>query len=310
MAISRAGRITFGDAQIQILDHSHPGSGVSAAEQDAWTAQFKKEVFARIVQTLNRLGWTCELPPFNQSDKDRYPSIYEASRRRTRLCRKGDLQGELDLQGSCITFQMWQDVVAKNRHGGRYDFGKEARMPYLLGLEMERTRRRIRDYLCNVIEGYVFTPDKRLQAGPGMHTALEAILEERKHSGHFRPELGRASYTNEAQASGDGLVIEDGAQVYAVTYKGRLIRGTALYCLNGNWTIVSGRYGITRNVWHKQVFVERPGDVRLKRNSHLREQALESELRKAVARMDFRRAEVLRDLRWPDGNYPQAKQAA
>lgn len=46
-------------------------------------------------------------------------------------------------------------------HGGRYESNLEACMPYVLRLEMERTRRRIRDYLCNVFSGYTFDSKSR-----------------------------------------------------------------------------------------------------------------------------------------------------
>lgn len=204
--------------------------------------------------------------------------------------------------GASTGLEMWQDVAnVKHSDGGRYDFDKEKRMPYLLQLEMERTRRRIRDYLCNVFSGYEFEDSRRLVMGPGRGqvTALEYVLHDQKNSGHYRPELGHARFSNDAQDSGDGLVIENGMRVYAQDYTGRIVTGNAYYCLNGNWSIVTGRYGKLHNVWHKQVWVNSPGDLRCKRNESTRRKRLEQEMSKAVARMDYQRAAALRDVLFP-----------
>lgn len=294
MQIERRGAIRFGDASLHISEDGYP----AGAARIEWDKAFKRQVFARIVQQLNRIGWTLEIP----AEKiERYGLRFA---RDYREGRKGDLQCELSVGGRCIELQMWQDVAnVKNRNGGRYDFDKEERMPYLLRLEMERTRRRIRDYLCNVFSAYEFEESRRLVVGPGLGqvTALEYVLHDQRNTGHYRPELGHASFSNDAQDSGDGLVIENGMRVYAQDYDGRIVVGNAYYCLNGNWNIVTGRYGKLHNIWHKQIWVNCPGDLRSKRNERTRRKRLEQEMSKAVARMDYRRAEVLRDVLFPKG---------
>ncbi|MNF55467.1 hypothetical protein D3C84_369290 [compost metagenome] len=292
MQIERCGTVRFGDASLHVSEDDYP-AGSARIE---WDKVFKRQVFARIVQQLNRIGWTLEIPA---EKVERYGQSFA---RGYREGRKGNLQCELGVSGRCIELKMWQDVAnVKNSNGGRYDFDKEKRMPYLLRLEMERTRRRIRDYLCNVFSGYEFKDSRQLVMGPGLGqvTALEYALHDQKSSGHYQPELGHASFSNDAQDSGDGLVIENGMRVYAQDYTGRIITGNAYYCLNGNWMIVTGRYGAIFNVWHKQVWVNSPGDLRRKRNERTRRKRLEQEMSKAVARMDYRRAEVLRDVLFP-----------
>lgn len=302
--IKRTASVIFGDADIVIRESRQR---MPYKEENAWETQFKRQVFYRIVQTLNRLGWTCVVPAKDWHGEDPY-GHRDRMRKMERECCKGDLSGELLQRGSTITFQMFQNVNAPNRpdHGGRYEFNKEAIMPYLLRLEMERTRRRIRDYLCNVFSGYYFDTEwmekhSRKTIGPNGATAMEWALNDIRNSGHYREELGRASFNGDAQQSGDGLLIEHGGKAYAINRKGRVITGTAMYCLNGNWKIITGKYGIEHNIWHKQVFVNCPANPRRKRNDHLRRKRLESELNSAMARMDFRRAEILRDLIWPPG---------
>lgn len=295
MQIKREGSVVFHDASMSVWEDGIPREWNAARE---WEREFKRQVFARIVQTLNRLGWALEIPA---DDIKRYGEKFA---RKNRYCRKGELQADLSISGRCIEFKMFQAINCPTRpdHEGRYEHNKEAAMPYLLRLEMERTRRRVRDYLCNVFAGYAFNDSKdRAGVGPGLGqiTALEAASIRRRTSGHYVAELDRARFNNDAGTSGDGLPLENGMRVYAQDYRGRIVTGTAFYCLNGNWTIVTGIYSALYNVWHKQVWVNSPGDLRRKRNESTRRKRLEAELNNAIAAMDFRRAEVLRDIIFP-----------
>lgn len=288
--INRAGNINFGDASLSIREEGTRAAGNYQAEK-AWNRQFKREVFARIVQTLHRIGWT--VGPWDKADQ------FKAIALDHRTCSKGDLKGELDVSGRCIKFEMWQDVTpSEHSNGGRYDFSKEARMPYLLRIEMERTRRRIRDYLLNVLTDYEFKPSSP-KLGINGATAIEVAAHARRTSCHYVKALDRANISNKEQGfSADGVALENGSKVFAFDRAGRVICGTAFYSLNGNWQIVTGRYGLTY-AWHTEVYAECPGDPRVKRNSDQRRRRLEGELAKAIKVMNFERAAVLRDILFP-----------
>lgn len=271
------------------------------AERIQWERQFKIDVFKRTIQTLNRIGWTCVLP-------DELVKRYGASFANDfRYCSKqtpgGLIEGELSISGRHIELKMWQNVVpSENRNGGKYDFDRAKRMPYVIRLEMERTRRRIRDYLCNVFEGYVFVPDRpEIGSHTGGVTAQEWCDHARRTCTHYRPELDRARISNEGQdVSADGHHLENGTHVYAKTRRDRIIRGIAYYDLNGSWWIVTGRYGIERE-YHNRLFIQCPWNPRERRNEALRRKRLEEEMAKAVKAMNFRRAEALRDILFPPG---------
>jgi hypothetical protein len=112
--IERTGQISFGDASISIGEEG-PGQRSSWEERSAWELAFKRQVFARVVQTLNRLGWTCTVPA--ASTKQDSPSLA----RTFRDCSKEDLKGELQICGRSITLKMWQGVNTprSNRHDPR-----------------------------------------------------------------------------------------------------------------------------------------------------------------------------------------------
>lgn len=283
-APGRSGLVRFGDARLSVWEE--PGR-----VEPVWEKSFKHDVFSRIVQQMNRLGWVCIVPP------EMVAQYSESFARNFRYCQKGDLQADLRISGRCIELEMWQDVANREHpKSGKYDYRKEARMPYLLKLEMERTRRRIRDYLCNVFDGYVFESIKQPR-GPFGLTARAWIEQEVSRCWHYRPELGRRGgeghgYNNK---SADGCPVTHGARVWTVDYKGRVITGEAFYNINNMWWVITGRYDC-RNVASFEIYTKCPDDLRTKRNARLRQQRLEGEMASAVKMMEFERAAVLRDI--------------
>lgn len=302
--IERAGKIHFGDASLSIweegLSNARGAGGWDAAQ--TWGLQFKREVFARIVQTLNRLGWT--VGPWDQACQ------YKAIALSHRTCHKGDLRAELRLSGRHIELLMWQGVNTPTRpdNGGRYESDKEACMPYVLRLEMERTRRRIRDYLLNVFTEYSFEQKNRsIYSKPLQLTAMERIEQRYAESCHFKGKdfagyVAKGGGMSYNLKSGDGQVLEQGQRVWLTDSKGRWLQGTAFYNINNMWWVALGRYDYT-NKSCSELRVTRPDEPRIKQNARLRRRRLEALLADAVTKMDFERAALLRDITF--GKSPQ-----
>lgn len=278
--MNRTGMVSFGDATLNVW------------EERVDEKAMKKQVFKRIIQQLNRLGWSCEIP---QEKIDDYGYSFAT---RSRYCQKGDLKADLRLSGRHIEFNMFQNINAPERpdHEGRYQSNKEHHMPYLMRLEMERTRRRIRDYLCNIFDGYEFKPDKPAN-GPGKLTAIEYVQHMIADCWHYVPELGHAriSMPGYNDKSADGQTVTHGCQVYTTDTKGRIIKGTAYYNLNSSWWIVTGKYGFTCRQ-ADAIYLQNPGSLRAKRNERQRRSRLEAKLNKAIRTMDFQRAELFKQL--------------
>ena len=284
--IKRQGTISFVDA------------GLSIMEENVDERSFKAEVFKRINQQLRRLGWSTEVP------EDLTARYGRSFAERNRYCRKGDLQADLRMSGRCIELSMWQDVAnITHVNGGKYQFDKEEAMPYLLRLEMERTRRKIRTYLLNIFDGYTFN-DRRHRStkriAPGSLTAMQWIENDYRECWHYKPALGRRDGEDRCgnNRSADNGTIQHGARVYTTDYKGRIITGIAMYNINSMWWVVTGKYNL-ENAPSSQIYVNNPGEIRRKRNERLRRQRLESELSHAVKRMDFLRAHTLKQILWP-----------
>lgn len=299
--IAREGRVSFGDASLSVweegLANARAAGGLKAAEE--WERQFKKDVFLRIVQLLNRLGWTCKVP---QEYMEQYSLDFARNRRE---CSKGDLRGWLDLSGRHIEFEMWQGVNTPTRpdRGGRYESNKEAVAPYLLRLEMFRTRNRIRDYLCNVFSGYQFDQKHySIYRKPLQQTAMERIQQHYVESWHFKGDwqayLAKERWMDGNRKSADGVLLEHGQRVWLADRKGRIVTGIAYYNINNMWWVWLGKYDYTNEACFN-LYANLPENFRAKRNGRLRRSRLETLLAKAAKEMNFERAAVLRDILFP-----------
>lgn len=308
-APSRTGTVSFGDACLSIWEEP----GVPLTWGNTWKPAFKRDVFARIVQTLNRLGWTCTMPPLDPLGVKAYGGDVERrSRERKRFCVKGDLKADLDMSGRHIEFLMFQSLNCPTRpdHEGRYESNKEACMPYVLRLEMERTRRRIRDYLCNVFDGYAFQPQKIASPNPDPLAYFNSGWDgeyERKRGTH-RFERDASGWPSDRELSSwsrtdqDGARLEQGSIRYARDHKGRLRRGRVYGGINGMWMLVYGPG--RRDYMHDTAttfFTLSLGMPRKQVSAYTRQKRLQSELDKAIKEMAFERAAVLRDLLHPAG---------
>lgn len=303
--IDRTGVISFHDASISIWEDSIPspsGEGGFKA-RDAWEREFKRQVFARVIQTLHRLGWT--VAPW---DSEHYRLL--APRRRT--CRKGDLHGELSIDGRVVEFKMWQDVTpSENPNGGRHDFDKLIRMPYVLRLEVERTRRRISEYLCNVFSGYSVKQKKIDSPNPDPLAWFNDKWDDEyeKKRGTHRFKRGADGWPSEEELNSwdrkdaDGLVLNHGDVRWLRNHKGHLLRGRVYGGINGRWTLVYGPG--ERDYTCAQAgefFTYKPDMTPAKSpDPRQRRKRLEQELKKAVAAMDFKRAQLLKSALFPEG---------
>ncbi|MGC6114760.1 hypothetical protein VU643_22450 [Klebsiella aerogenes] len=294
--IERNGEIRLGDARLSVWEN--PGR-----VDDDYERGLKREVFRRIVQTLNRLGWTVVIP------QDKIEDYSASFARQFRYCTKGDLKADLKLSGRCIELEFFQNVNAPDRpdHDGRYQSDKERHMPYLMRLEMFRTRNRILKYLTNVFTGYSVTAPRIdwSRIGPGKLTNLEVVAHSYMTNGHYdgdwqgyldrNPHMRTSSYRESAEKA----PLEPGMRVWWFDWKGRIMTGTAMYHINNMWYVLWGQYGIG-NIASFDLYTRLPENPRLKRNGELRRRKLERLLSDAVSSMDYLRAHQLKQILYPE----------
>lgn len=290
--IDRAGKIHFGDASLHIWEEGIPREWDAAR---AWERVFHRQVFHRIVQTLKRLGWTVG------------PGVYIWTDSNARHCRKGDLQADLLQQGRSIEFKMFQAVNCPKRpdHDGRHEWNKEPLMPYTMRLEMERTRRRIRDYLVNVFTGYAFKADRdRIHFKPLALTSMQRLQLYYLESSHFKGDLTKYKISDYNNKGAGGEVIEHGQRVWFRDERtGRAATGIAFYNINNMWWVVTGLYDL-RNEAASRLHTRPLENPRGRHFPDRRRKRLEQELSRAVKAMDFDRAKVIKNVLFPPGTGP------
>lgn len=297
--IARTGSVRFTDAALRVWEEGL--AGLPWDQRETWERQFKRDVFARIVQTMNRLGWTVS------------PSTHIFTSNNARYCKKGDLQADLRIGGRSISLEFFQNVNAPDRpdHGGRYQFEKEKHMPYVLRLEMERTRRRVRDYLCNVFTGYEFEPEDVRSPNPDPLAYFNDKwdMEYDKKRGVHRFHRGADGWPSDKELSSWSRTDKDGAQLnhgdvrWYRDQKGRLLRGRVYGGINGMWLFVygPGRRDFAQDNASRFFSYQEGKTPRKLVDARLRIGRLKHELAAAVAQMDFKRAEVLKHVLYPEG---------
>lgn len=287
--INRSGIIRLTEGTLGVWEE--PSISLAYGPQaDQYKREFKRQVFARIVQTLNRIGWTVEAHAEHQKSYGRSFAL------NFRLCSKGHLRAELTLSGRHIELKFWQGLNTPTRpdYGGRYE--RIEAMPFAERLEMERTCKRITRYLCAVFTDYR-VEDKR-RPGPLQLTAVERIQAHYAECWHFKGDW--ADYVEKRQAysynrkSADGTQLEHGQRVWFRDYHGRWLRGTAYYNINNMWWVALDRYAYTNKAC-SELHTVQPAHLRRKDNRERAISTLRKLLDSAINAAEFERAALYRD---------------
>lgn len=194
---------------------------------------------------------------------------------------RGDLQCAAEVYCAGMRFEFYQD-------GGRYDYDKIKKMPYLIRLRFQWMRARI----CKLLDerGFACTDE------PVCATAYDWVQRERAklcefQGADFYDEKRRYSYNI---LDADNAELRDGEVRYFYDYYGHLGRGRVYHHINNMWWVVVNR-DCHLNLANFNLFAWRPGLPRREPHSNPRK-CLESELEKAVKAQNFERAIVLREL--------------
>ena len=253
-------------------------------QDDPRDNSYRSEVYGPLIRLLRNRGWKIGADP---KVKKHYACLSPDHR----LCSRGTLRASIELAGRSIEVQFWSETAKlDNRNGKRYDFNKMQRMSYLDRLRIVIERRHIVRWLETIAPISIDEdPYKPL-------LAMDKIAKDYAESCHSDKDLGRpvceCSYNAK---SADGKQVEHGATVWFAGYDGRMRRGTAYYNINSMWWVVCDKW--TRlNLSCHQIFCDKPADLRTKRNERLRRARLERELATAISKMNFQRAETIKQI--------------
>ena len=209
--------------------------------------------------------------------------------------RMGDLEYHLRVSGRHVELTFFQNVVTVNQYGGRYDFDRLRKMPYLVRKRYEWTEMRLCKWFH--LQGLP-RRESRVSPWPDPLAWFNSRWDgehERKRGTH-RFERGPDGWPTERelaswkQLDADGRRITQGAERYV------MIRGRAMRCrvyggINGMWLCLYGGHRILQ---------ESAGLLRSRmpgRGRHFppeeRLQRMRRDLLRAVRTTNFRRAEAV-----------------
>ena len=252
-----------------------------------------KRVLHPLIRFLRSIGWQVRRD-------ERIYKHYRSLSPHHRYCRFGDLEASLEVNGRHLKFEMYQNVRMKGREkgDGKYEFGKMKIMPYLLKLRAKWTINKVVEHLTG-LHGYRVVPADP-EYGPFGVTALEWIQWKYKEGWHYKEELGRPDWHSDYnRRSGDGELLDQGMPVYFKDYEGRWGRGVAYYNLNNMWWVAVGKWNV-RNIACFDIFVRPPPEIYQRVTPEKRRRRLEEELQRAVLRLDYQRALVLKRILFGD----------
>lgn len=198
--------------------------------------------FYRILHRLEAEGFVVQQDPEVQQ---RYKKIAKDHW----LGRRGDLEFYARKYPNGFEIEFFQDIVHENLHGGRYDFHKLEKMPYLIRLQYIKYMGIVVDTLESLVEVKDLTE-------PVVKSAEEKILIDLSCNFHLLPDkdfdLRRLDGTKPGIGYGygnyeypfedrDGKPLLNGDVKYFRQYRsGRLMRGRIYYRANHQfWVIIN-----------------------------------------------------------------------
>lgn len=279
----RAGQIALFDSQLTVWEDGDDRDNMPA------------DVMRPLLRKLSRMGWTLGPDPKTQRH---YPTLSPD----VRMGRKGDLEILIARNGRTLEATLFQNVAnVSNPNGGRYDFDKLARMPYLLRLQALQTLRAMTDFL-HARHGYpVLLPRPQTwEVAHGRIDALDFIAFSYADCPHTDPALGRPRITMSRNAkAGDGGEIEHGSPVWFTDARGRWQRGRAYVKLNNMWWVSANPRHLTVRACF-ELFTAPPADPRAQVQTRTLRAKREGYLRRAAANLDTHRVAALRSQLFGD----------
>ncbi len=290
----------------------------------SWGPGFRSpdwETFNRLLDVLRAKGFSIGGDPWTDrsfKSLSRYHRMVEVG------TPHGTLYAHCEASTNGCIFEFFQEVVTVNRCGGRFDFDKRAKMPYLIGKKFEGALAALTAHLRG--RGFVEKTEidapvrlmpihHRLNVAEG--TALPLSDAERaaaalaafddKWDGEYDRKRGTHRFRRDEtgwptddelgaynRKDADGAVLGQGDVRLIRDHRGYLKRGRVYGGINGRWNFVYGPG--PRDNTHVSSYELFSGDPRTMKRRLKKARPLDKVLEEAVGKQDFRRAAALCDL--------------
>lgn len=256
---------------------THIGVGVVKSDENN-----NQSLFVGLCNLLVRQGFKVNADPYIRKH---YPILSPTHR----YGRHGALECKLEYYPSGLRVEFFQNVNCQHPNGGYYDFEKLSKMPFLVRMRFEKTRRAIMQHFV----GLGFVDETKHEP----ELALEWIFNRIKTSGHWDGSEPLDWKPDQSYNSKDanGKIIKPGETKYFYHYgHKRLCRGVVYYGLNNMWWVHTGKHG-RENCANFELFDYSEGLERRRIAPKKRAARLEAAKRSAIEKEDYARAAKIRD---------------
>ena len=210
-------------------------------------------LFHRVLNMLRNEGFVIE------TDK----KVAKIIRKSHFVGRRGDLELYAEYYPNGFRIEFFQNVNFENQNGGRYDFDKFQKMPYLIRLQYIKYMNMI-VRIVNQLED--LAPDQsRLNPKLAEEWIKARYVEERRHE-QTDMNFSLADLDGQEQPTYNGLdrdkkVLRNGDVKYFRHWNGYLYRGRVYHNINNMWWVIVDKYTV-RNVAAFDLFDLAPEDYR------------------------------------------------
>lgn len=254
------------------------------------------ETFNRIMHALEGCDFAFGKDP--RIDRQ-WPSLNKSHRLGQRETPAGTLFVKAETYPTGCEFEFFQEVVTENRNGGRYDFSKRQKMPYLIGKAFEVALGAVRSHLLS--RGFSETikiaspvPDPLAY----FNDRWDSDGDRARGSHRFKrdetgwPDPSELRYHGRCEGPD---ILEQGSTWYYRDFAGYLGRGRVYGGIGGQWLVIYGP-GLNDFTSRSRHELFQCSPSALPRRAHPRgAKRLKEELAKSVGAENFERAIVLRD---------------
>ena len=191
------------------------------------------------------------------------PAAYKMFRRPDHwIGKRGDLEFNAEKYPNGFKIQFFQNVVYENPHGGRYDFDKLEKMPYLIRIQYKKYMKKI----IELLKMLVVVDDKTRKYPKLAEERIKCLYVECWHHEQKDTNFDLRSLDGLTQPAYNGLdrdkkVLHNGDIKYFRDYNGYLARGAVYHNLNNMWYVITDKYTL-RNIAAHELFDLAPDDFR------------------------------------------------
>ncbi|WP_426491089.1 hypothetical protein [Hymenobacter sp. 102] len=188
---------------------------------------------SKCVRLLREIGFKVTKDPYYEKHFPRLSQCHRYGKWR-------ELEVGIEISWKGIKFEFYQNVNFTNPNGGKYDFDKYAKMPYLCQKRFHYTVRRLQQLLTQEVPGLV------VQQIDAPKVAEQALLQKYEESWHHHGVQTLADVQGQLKsydlthnsADRDKKQILCGQVKYYRDFDGRLRRGVVYWYLNSQWYVI------------------------------------------------------------------------